>query len=290
MGEQIGRYFFSSGHEVAGVGRFRRSFPWRTWEMSLPDAEFMTVLRDFAPQVLIHCAGTSSVLASVDNPLADFKNNVDVCAFTLDAVRQQAPSCKFVLLSSASVYGNPVDLPIAETVPCSPISPYGYHKYLCETLVDEYSIVYGLNTATLRIFSAYGEGLRRQVLYDLCCKFSDPATRTVEVYGTGNETRDFIHAVDVARAIDVIIAAGCQGVVNVASGSQRSIGQVAGLIRSCLGNDKDMRFTGRVRAGEPLYWEADISQLKNMGFQPCYTLETGIANYCRWFQALQRGE
>ena len=197
LGSHIAHHFGALGHSVAAVGRFAvtasgtGSYPnlWKLGGMTLPDQALHAIIRDFRPTLLVHCAGTASVADSMQQPYQDFCKTVQVCAFTLEAVRSCAPDCRFVLLSSASVYGNPESLPIPETAPLRPVSPYGYHKMLCETLAEEYATLHGMKVAVLRIFSAYGERLRRQVIHDICLKFADPATAGVEVFGTGHESR-----------------------------------------------------------------------------------------------------
>src|SRR5438552_189686 len=79
------------------------------------------------------------------------------------------------------------------------LSPYGYHKRQAELICEEFSRVYALPTAVARIFSAYGPGLRRQVVWDICEKAL--ATGKLELRGTGAESRDFIHAADIARGL-----------------------------------------------------------------------------------------
>ena len=181
------------------------------------------------------------------------------------------------------MYGNPQQLPIAEDAPCRPISPYGHHKYICELLCREYGSIYGIKSFVLRIFSAYGERLRKQVIFDLCRKFSDPALKTVEVYGSGDETRDFIHARDIAQAIDRIHAGEAPGIFNVAAGIQTRVSEVAEMIKKCFRSTKEIVCSGQTRPGDPLFWQADIAKLASLGFRQEVALPEGIKNYCRWF-------
>ena len=292
LGSHICQYFGNKGHTIAAVGRFSAAPEmtaqylnvWKFCGMTLPDKTFTKVVRDFQPNLLVHCAGTSSVPESILEPYSDFQRTVEVCAFTLEITRREAPGCKFILISSASVYGNPTVLPISKTMPCNPISPYGYHKRMCEILVDEYSFLHGISAAILRIFSAYGERLHKQVIFDLCRKFADPQTGGVEVYGTGKESRDFIHAQDVARAIECIYNCDATGYFNLASGTEKYICEVVQLIKETYGSKKDIIFSGHVRPGDPLRWQADISDLKSLGFKPQVTLAKGIKKYCAWFK------
>ena len=119
-------------------------------------------------------------------------------AALLDGVRDRAPAARVVLLSSAAVYGAARIVPTPETEPAAPSSPYGEHKRACEELCR----ASGLATIALRLFSVYGPGLRRQLLWDACCKAREGA---LEFAGTGDEERDWLH-VDDAVAL-VLVAA-----------------------------------------------------------------------------------
>ena len=290
LGSHICQYFGERQYSILPMGRFSgnkkkklHDFGIRNiCETTLPSEVLLEVLSEFKPNLIIHCAGSSSVPASVENPYDDFKKNADTLAFILESIRKESPESSFVLLSSAAVYGNPMILPIKETTSCKPISPYGYHKQICEILADEYSSLFGIQMAVLRIFSAYGNGLQKQVIFDLCNKFAsdDPV---IEVYGTGNETRDFIHAFDVAQAIECIYNSHGKGIFNVSSGVQTSIHQIIGLIKEMSDSDKHVRYSGKIRMGDPLHWCADIDKISALGFRQKVSLHEGIKNYCRWF-------
>lgn len=292
LGSHIAHYFGNLGCIVAPVGRLAAtpssalSYPnlWKLCGMTLPDHAFHSVVADFRPTLLVHCAGTASVADSVRAPYDDFRKTVEVCAFTLETIRLLAPDCRFVLLSSASVYGNPEKIPIPESAPLHPISPYGYHKMLCETLTLEHAALYGMKTAILRIFSAYGERLERQVVHDICRKCADPEVHEVELFGTGCESRDFIHAVDVARAIETIHSRDASGVFNAAAGIQTTISNLARNIARHFGNGKRISFNGEIRHGDPLNWEADIRKLTDLGYRSSIELDEGLARYVDWFK------
>ncbi|GFO53237.1 UDP-glucose 4-epimerase [Geomonas sp. Red276] len=290
LGSHIARHFGGLGYSVAAVGRFAtdytRTIPnlWRLCGMTLPDPALVKVIKSFRPDLLVHCAGTASVADSVQNPYGDFLKTVDVCAFTLDTLRLHAPDCRFVLLSSASVYGNPETLPILESAPLRPVSPYGYHKMLCETLAQEHAALHGMKVAILRIFSAYGERLQRQVVHDICQKFANPRLRCVELFGTGAESRDFIHALDVARAVETIHNSDASGVFNAAAGVQTTIAELAETLARHFDNGKQVTFNGVVRHGDPLNWEASIDKLAALGYRPSVDLDAGLAGYISWFK------
>jgi UDP-glucose 4-epimerase len=293
LGYHLCHVLGSAGHRIAAVGRFATSqiteYSLPNLDliaaMTLPDVRFADAFARFKPEVLIHCASTASVGLSMQNPYGDFKNSVDVCAFALDTARHLDPDCTFVLLSSAAVYGNPTMTPVPEEVVCVPISAYAYHKRMCELLVEEYAKLYGMKCVTVRIFSAYGERLRRQVVHDVCRQMTDATRKTIQLDGTGDEMRDFIHASDVARGIGCIINAGARGTFNLSGGNQTTISSLARMITSSWNVPKPVQFSGHIRAGDPQILAADISRVSKLGFAPAMPLTDGIRAYCDWFRS-----
>ncbi|MFZ5906233.1 MAG: NAD-dependent epimerase/dehydratase family protein [Nitrospirota bacterium] len=293
LGSHICAYFGQRGHSIAALDKFSPAhLPVELYpnlagffEISLPDSTFATILRQFEPSLLIHCAGSASVPYSLQQPYDDFQQSAGVTAFVLEMLRAHMSSCHFVFLSSAAVYGNPEVLPVQEDTACRPISPYGYHKQICELLCGEYASLFGIQSSILRIFSAYGERLRKQVVFDLCRKFSDPTQERVEIFGTGEETRDFIHAIDIAQSVEHIQRSGASGVFNIASGRQTRISELAGMVKDCFGSHKSILYSGTSRSGDPLFWQADISRIASLGFRQEISLEQGIREYCRWFES-----
>ncbi|WP_186438468.1 NAD-dependent epimerase/dehydratase family protein [Cohnella terricola] len=289
LGSHISRYLKTQNHKVYVTGRFSKTEP--TWfksmdgyyTVSLPDNTLNQILREVKPTILVHCAGSSSIASSLADPYNDYLNTVGLTASVLEAIRQDAPECKLIFPSSAAVYGNPSVIPISETVNCSPISPYGTHKMVSEKLIEEYFQRYGVSHTILRVFSAYGIGLRKQVIYDMCKKFTDPTTEYVEVYGTGTESRDFIHIFDICRAMDYVMKPNAQGIYNLGSGRQTTVSELVELIKKNYNNSKSIRFTGEVRLGDPINWEANIDKISKLGFRSTIPLEQGLKEYCEWY-------
>jgi UDP-glucose 4-epimerase len=255
------------------------------YRFDLPDSEFASVVRAAAPAVLIHCAGRASVGLSVSEPAGDFYSNAVVTFEILNALRSVAPKCRFIQLSSAAVYGNPLTNPVCEHQPPAPISPYGFHKMVSEQLCTEFASLYGVPTAAARIFSAYGPGLRRQVLWDVCQKAF--AGKEIALQGTGSETRDFVHALDIANALYAIaLKAPMEGEpYNVASGREVSIAELAALVVNAVDHGGVVRFDGEVPVGNPLNWRGDIARLRALGFTPSVSLESGVKSFVDWCRA-----
>ncbi|MBC7888324.1 MAG: GDP-mannose 4,6-dehydratase [Ferruginibacter sp.] len=246
------------------------------------NSDFNELFTEMAFDVCINCSGAASVNDSMDHPLRDFSLNTFNVIKILDAIRRHAPACRFINLSSAAVYGNPVALPIKETDACGPLSPYGKHKLFAEELCGEYYRYFNVATCSLRIFSAYGPGLKKQILWDIFKKSG--AAGPVQLFGTGRETRDFIYVADIIAAIDLIIQKGAfdASVYNLASGIETSMRELAELFLKEIGYRGELVFSGNERAGDPINWRADTTKLTALGFEPAILLETGIKNYIKW--------
>ena len=247
----------------------------RCYRIHLPHKDIYKVIEMEKPDVVVHAAGTASVPFSMEHPYTDFSVSVPATAILLDALRRHAPTADFFFLSSAAVYGNPQKLPVTEEATTAPISPYGYHKLMGEELCREYRKIYGLNTIVLRIFSAYGPGLHKQVIYDTVKKFMQQ--KEVHLYGTGRESRDFIHGQDVANAIySLSQQSEAELIYNLASGREVTIKELAETVKELMNSDKKITFSGEHEPGKPNNWAADISRIKQAGFSPSISLENGI--------------
>ncbi len=255
------------------------------FQMPLPSPELATLLRAESPQVCINAAGRASVPLSMENPADDFRDNAVLTFELLEALRRDAPHCRFLFLSSAAVYGNPMSLPVSESHAIMPLSPYGYHKRQGELLCEEFSKIYAVPTASLRLFSAYGPGLRRQVIWDMCERVF--VTGALQLRGTGEESRDFIHAADVARALAMLATdAPCGGeIYNIASGREVSIAELAALVLAELGTDIVAQFDGAETPGQPRNWRADTARAASLGFTTSVVLEQGLSGVAAWCRA-----
>lgn len=261
----------------------------RCYVTSFPDSSFERILQRESPDWLIHCAGPARVDRSFIDPEGDYFANVVVTQSVLDALAAQSPRTKVIFLSSGAVYGQPQELPITERTPARPISPYGHHKLACEALCHSHHRRTGATVAILRVFSAYGIGLRKQVLWDICEKARSSTVLTLD--GTGRERRDFIHVDDLTRIVVFLMArhGPALDVLNVASGRSVSIAEIAHLIVRTLGTDYRVQFSGRSRPGVPPCWEVDVQSLAGLGMRQFVPFEIGLPDFVKWAVATQGG-
>ena len=234
--------------------------------------------------VCINASGSANVGFSFENPAIDFELNVLNVNKLLVAIRQHNPTCKFINFSSAAVYGNPMKLPIAENKPTKPLSPYGFHKLQSEYLLTEYHKFFGLHTCSLRVFSAYGNGLKKQLFWDLYQKTLQ--NDNIELFGTGEESRDFIFIDDLIQTVALIIEnAPFEGdIFNIASGEETKIKEVVKVFFDEFCPQKSYYFSGKQKIGDPNNWCADITKLKELGFKPQITIQNGLGKYAKWLK------
>ncbi|BAO74408.1 NAD-dependent epimerase/dehydratase family protein [Winogradskyella sp. PG-2] len=251
-------------------------------QVDATNADFTELFQFNKFDVCINCSGAASVPNSIENPQRDFMLNVVNVYKQLDAIRKYNLDCKYINLSSAAVYGNPKRLPINETHPLNPISPYGFHKKMSEEICKQFYDIYGLSTCSLRIFSAYGEGLKKQIFWDLYKK--TVTNKRIELFGTGYESRDFIYVKDLVRSIDIIINNSDfkNDIVNIANGKELQIRYVVNEFYKYFPDKFEVTYKGENRIGDPINWVADISKLQSLGYEQNVKLVEGLNNYYQW--------
>ncbi|MCG3164357.1 MAG: dTDP-glucose 4,6-dehydratase [Bacteroidia bacterium] len=232
----------------------------------------------------LNASGAANVGLSIADPSLDFELNTRNVFLMLKAVKENNPDCKFLNLSSAAVYGNPLSLPVNEMQPVQPLSPYGWHKYMSELICKEFHTVYKLQTFSIRIFSAYGPGLRKQLFWDLYQK--SLVSKNIELFGTGKESRDFIFIADLIQAIELVFKNVLfdGGVMNVANGTETTVENAASSFYKSLDKNTSFLFTKKKKEGDPDFWKADISKLLSLGYKQKYIFEQGINEYVKWLK------
>lgn len=286
IGSHFARNQAERGFCVYGLSRKAQTHSQNIYQWSVADGPPTKVLKQIRPTLILHAAGNAHPLMSMENPDFDKESNVESTRMLLEGMRSSGCSARFVLLSSAAVYGQPTELPVSEAAPIKPLSPYGFHKFEAEELCRKYGEEHGIEWAGLRIFSAYGPGLRRQVIYDAARRAL--ADGSLVLHGTGEETRDFVHIDDVSEGIAIVSThmAARGKVFNLASGRETPIREVGNMILAAAGSNSTVRFEGEAQAGLPTRWKADISSIGALGFSPCVPLEQGIEETVRWVQSL----
>lgn len=240
-------------------------------------------LSDLMPDcsVIIHCAGSGSVAHSLNAPAEDFQSNVVTMQLVLEAARRQG-GVSVVFPSSAGVYGAVDTMPIRVDTPNHPVSPYGVNKLIAELLVQQYGRHFNVPATIVRLFSVYGPQLRKQLLWDACCKLGKGDAL---FFGTGEETRDWVHVEDAARLLirAADVASPDCVIVNGGTGASVTIRRMIEGLAERMGIGAEIRFNQQTRAGDPKHYAADISEALATGWTPQKDLEQGLDDYVAWF-------
>jgi UDP-glucose 4-epimerase len=179
------------------------------------------------------------------------------------------------------VYGERGPAPLAETLDTRPLAPYGHHKLEAEELLRSAAI----DAVVIRYFSLYGNGLRKQLFWDLARRILAAGRgEAIPMLGTGDETRDFMHVEDAARLALHLYRQKERRflLVNGATGRATSIRSAATLLCEALGRENPLCFTGEPARGAPTHLAADVTRLQELGFRSRTALEDGIARYASW--------
>ena len=229
---------------------------------------------------IIHLAAQVSVVHSISNPVDDIRINYAGTVHVMEYARATGVK-KVVFASSAAVYGDVSDLPVAETAPRRPVSPYGIDKLGSEQFLYYYSAVHGVATTALRFFNVYGPRQDPSSPYSgVISIFADRAIgkRPITIFGDGEQTRDFVYVGDVSRALVSAClsdAGDCQ-IANIGTGRETTINELAGTVVDLCGGNSTISHA-RARPGEILRSVAAIDRARSLfGFQAEVSLVEGL--------------
>jgi len=235
--------------------------------------------------VIYHQAAQAGVRASWGEQFETYiDSNIRATQRLLEATRGRGLR-RFVYASSSSVYGETTELPMKETHATRPISPYGVTKLDAENLCLLYGRSYGLPVVCLRYFTVYGPRQRPDMAFH---RFIRAALEgePVEVYGNGEQTRDFTYIDDVVAAnIAAMEYEGGERVFNLGGGSRVTVNHVLDVIGSICGGDLDVRYVDRQR-GDVTHTYADFSlAAAELSYAPGVSLEEGLEREVQWIRA-----
>lgn len=302
IGGQTALAFLDQGHAVLGLDRNRlpdhlvkHLVNMQFEHCDIDSDQAMQEIRQFGPDCVIHCAGTSLVGPSITNPAEYYHNN-------FVKTQRLAQLCcglgiRLVFSSSAAVYGEPVMTPCSEVDPIMPMSPYGESKAMIEWMLASYARAYGLRYVSFRYFNACGADVSARhgqtpgathiiarVLESL------REDRPFQLYGDNYPTadgtcvRDYVHVEDLAHAH--VLAADAQvptGAYNLGTGrgvSNRQIMQAAERITG-----RTLQYTVQpVRPGDPAVLTADsVRFAEATGWRAQHDLDSIMQHAWNWY-------
>ncbi len=242
-------------------------------------------------EVVLHHAALVSVPVSIDEPRECDAINAGGTVTLLDAAHRSGVR-RFVLASSAAVYGDAPELPKNETMLPRPRSPYAASKLAAELYLETYAALHGIETVSLRYFNVFGPGQRPEGAYAAAIpRFCAAALKgeRITVYGDGEATRDFCYVSDVVRAnlLAASVPARLAGErLNVATGRTATINQIVDAVRAAVGHDLDVVHAAP-RAGDIRHSTGDATRASELlGWRPSIAWQDGIAPTLEWLRTL----
>jgi UDP-glucose 4-epimerase len=242
-------------------------------------------------ETVVHLAASTGVPASVENPVFDMENNVIGTFNMLDAARQNAVK-KFIFASSGASIGECAP-PIHEEMIPHPVSPYGASKLAGEGYCSAYYHIFGIDTAVLRFSNVYGPSSNHK--NSVVAKFIRQAIKgeTLEIYGDGRQTRDFIYIQDLIEAIILAVKIDCAGgeTFQIATSIETTLGKLTDELIPIL-NKSGIRnievFHSFPRPGDVLRNYSDTSKAREMlGWKARVNLTNGLRHTVDWFMKLE---
>lgn len=252
-------------------------------EADVLDTKAITAIMDGASTVF-HLAALPRVSYSVEHPVESNRVNVEGTVSVLVAARD-AKVGRVVYSASGSAYGNQETLPFHESLPATPVNPYGLQKYIGELYLKMFADVYGLSTVSLRYFNIYGPNMDPKGPYGLAvAKFLEQRAQGIPltIVGDGTQTRDFTHVRDAVRANVLAMESTRVGrgeVINIGTGRNISVNYLADLIDG--GKGKRETLPSRVEAHDSLAENTRAKEL--LGWEPQVSIEEGVAELKKSF-------
>lgn len=271
--------YLSSFYNVYGVDVVKANQKYFSQIKLVSEIENLEGINTF--DFIINASGSADVKRSNELPLNDFEKNTLNVYEILSIIKIKSPKTKFINISSGAVYGNKNSAAI-ETDKLNPVSTYGFNKKMAENICEHFYNQFKISSFSLRIFSAYGPGLKRQLFWDLYEK--SLKTNQIELYGDSTDYRDFIYIDDICEFIKIIIEKNISGyhVFNLSSGLLTTIESAVKSFCNILDKNLKYSFSGNSIQGYPKGVFADISKAKKFGFVPKYTLKQGLKKTIEW--------
>lgn len=237
---------------------------------------------------IFHLAAMASVPLSIDKPVECNDINLNATVKLLKSAVDNDVE-KIVFSSSSSVYGQNKNMPLKETEQPQPMSPYAASKAGCELYLQSFYDSYGLNYTSLRYFNVFGPGQDKNSQYAAVIpNFISAliAGNQPEIYGDGEQTRDFVYVKDVVRANVNAAESDFNGILNIASGKKLSINQLYEIVKKTLNSDLEPIYLPK-RQGDIKHSLADITKMEKIDLKiDTSNFEKQLKETVEWFKTI----
>jgi UDP-glucose 4-epimerase len=298
IGSHLAESLLADGFDVVGVDAFVDYYPRKAKEKNLAPLRDQRAFRFVEGQVqtmdlrpvlegashVYHLAAQAGVRASWGRDFSLYTDHNVLATQRLLEAALEAGHPRIVYASSSSVYGDTKALPLREDSPCHPVSPYGVTKLAAEHLGHLYERNHGLAVTSLRYFTVYGPRQRPDMAFHRFLKAARDG-QPIQVYGDGEQTRDFTFVADIVKATRAAAVSGRPGAAyNVGGGERVSLNGVLATIEGITGRPFDVRREAPQK-GDMRDTAADTSAAqRDLGFRSTVNLAEGLSREWDWIK------
>lgn len=270
IGSHLSKSYEQEGAQVFKTSRYFKIFEDdKSFQCDYSEPSFVKILKSHNFDLIFYMSGNPYPQFSEKNPIYDVQHTITPVVNLLSALVKTKFLGTLWYASSVAVYGKTVNDFQSETDRCHPLSSYALAKITCEEYLKLFAEQHNLSCGSLRIFSTFGEGLKRQVVYDLYQKaISDSID--LELIGTGKEQRDLCYVADQVSRIKIL--AGhlhpFGDIYNIGSGAFISTYDIAVEILKITNISKTIITTDVVRGFDGFQWRACTKKFSSVADNP----------------------
>jgi len=283
IGSHIVKKLLSNGHETHVLDNFSSGSPklikefenfenFKFYKIDLLDEKSLDFLQNY--KTIIHFAANPDVRSSIDDPKANFNQNICATFNLLESIKNTKLKT-LIFSSSSTVYGNAKIIPTPEDSPLEPVSHYGASKAACEALICSYAHLFGFNAIIFRFANIVGTNSTHGVINDFIKKLNENPSK-LEVLGDGTQCKSFFDVSDCINAFEFALMKSTSQIefFNVGSEDVVDVHTIAKTVIDQLSlTTTEIEFTGGVDGGrgwkgDVKNMQLDITKLKSLGWRP----------------------
>lgn len=290
IGSHIVDILIEEGHEVVVVDNLTTGDKGNInpkavfYQSDIMYESFDDIIRQEAPEVIFHEAALVFVQQSIENPAADAKVNVIGTLNVLNSSRKHNVR-KIIFASSCAVYGDTEPEPLKEDHLKSPISFYGASKLSAETYIMLFGDIFGLDYTILRYANVYGPRQKHCGEGGVVPIFIENLRNGISsnIFGDGNQTRDFVYVADVAKANLMTLNKGSKQILNIGTGTATTINNLYDCAKKIVGANIAASYKPE-RIGDVRHIALNSMRAQNdLGWKDSFSLQEGLIETVKAF-------
>mgnify|MGYP003951912669 FL=1 len=277
IGKHLAYFYRSKGYEVVSTTKYHEIFDSHCIKSDYSKDSFLKIFEEKDYEKIFFLSGNPYPGLSVDNCNIDVNQTFIPLVNAVEALKSESFKGDFWFASSVAVYGaTQLDLQRESDI-CNPLSNYAVVKLAGENYLKMMSMTSDLNLGSFRIFSTFGENLKRQIIYDIFRKIKDDPYN-ISLFGSGEEIRDLSYVGDQVQRIKIVAdhVKPKGDVFNLGSGESTKIKSVAEEVIKIMGYDTKINYTSESRVFDGNSWVACMDKLQKLAINPKSSLSDSL--------------